>query len=416
MGNKLYISANNNSKMYECKTTHTGNPYLRVKDGYLDLTTKTTSNLKIKVKYNNQTYRPLQTSTSISSTSAEFIQTLGYSGYSSKASNYTSTTGYSGSLSKVSTSGYSGISSRKSTSGYSGRSTYTANRISSYGYTGYTTSSQSGNSLYTLIDYATAVLKAVYPKKSAKTISYKMSKSSYSSKTSNKTHNATMKVSWKGSNNLLSYATWSATTTAGNVTKSFPKMSVSGGAWAGYTFNVSVRGYYSTAKVSNVNDSMLNWWSKGFNLLTYTYTHTGRAKTSTTSKSGKGAASSTAVGALKSTTLLTRNSAYNTSSYRTSAAVGALLSTTALTRASNYNATSAAVGNLSSATALTRASWYGTTSGAVGAMASTAALTLSGTKQSNYLTSVTAKDLLSSATQITSKVSTSSSQSITTEV
>lgn len=97
------ISANSLTKKYECKTTHSATPFLKVDTQYLDLTTKTTSGLNIKVKHNNMTYRPLQTATSTSSRSSQYISTSGYSGISSSANytglvsstkNISSTTGY----------------------------------------------------------------------------------------------------------------------------------------------------------------------------------------------------------------------------------------------------------------------------------------------------------------------------------
>ena len=139
---------------YNLKTTHTGSPYLVVnKSKYLDLTTKSTLGTCLVVKSGSLTYRPLQIQTSTSSQSTESISTVGYTGYSSRVSNYTVTTGYSGSLSRGSTSGYSGVTTRGSTSGYAGSLSRgstsgwagTLSRQSVSGYTGKTTATGSAS-------------------------------------------------------------------------------------------------------------------------------------------------------------------------------------------------------------------------------------------------------------------------------
>ena len=77
------ISANSLTKKYECKTTHSATPFLKVNSSqYLDLTTNSTSGLQVKIKYNNAMYRPLQ----ITSTSKQITVTTGYSGVSSTTS------------------------------------------------------------------------------------------------------------------------------------------------------------------------------------------------------------------------------------------------------------------------------------------------------------------------------------------
>lgn len=97
MANYFRIKNEGHEKIYEYKTTHTGRPYLPVnKTGFLDLTTKTTTGIQIKVKQNNQIYRPLQSATTSTSSSKEYTSTqyftTGYSGRTS--SNNTTATGY----------------------------------------------------------------------------------------------------------------------------------------------------------------------------------------------------------------------------------------------------------------------------------------------------------------------------------
>lgn len=45
MADYLVIKANNSTKSYECKSTHTSVPYIKVNTGYLDLTTETTARI-----------------------------------------------------------------------------------------------------------------------------------------------------------------------------------------------------------------------------------------------------------------------------------------------------------------------------------------------------------------------------------
>ena len=88
MANYLVVKNNNSTKSYECKSTHTAVPFVKVNSSYLDLTTETTAGLQYKVKIGNTTYRPKQTYTTISSRSSEYTETTGYSGISSKTTSY----------------------------------------------------------------------------------------------------------------------------------------------------------------------------------------------------------------------------------------------------------------------------------------------------------------------------------------
>ena len=98
MSTYLVVKNGNTTKSYECKTSHSSAPYLKVNtSNYLDLTTNTTTGVQLKVKANGTTYRPLQTTTTISSRSSEYTETTGYSGYVSTTEQYTSNTLCSGS-------------------------------------------------------------------------------------------------------------------------------------------------------------------------------------------------------------------------------------------------------------------------------------------------------------------------------
>lgn len=108
MASYLVVKNGTKQKSYECKTTHTAKPYIKVnKTGYLDLTTNT-AGFQAKIKHNNQVYRPLQV---VHTTTTEIVKTSQtvYSGKSSYYYNY----GYSGkyshkeTISKTSYSGYS---------------------------------------------------------------------------------------------------------------------------------------------------------------------------------------------------------------------------------------------------------------------------------------------------------------------
>lgn len=106
MSTYLAIRGNNTSRSYECKTTHTGTPYLKVNsNAYLDLTTNTINGIQIKIKQNGSVYRPLQSTTTTATRSSEYTETTGYSGISSR----TSTSGYSGySITSITSSTKSG--------------------------------------------------------------------------------------------------------------------------------------------------------------------------------------------------------------------------------------------------------------------------------------------------------------------
>lgn len=113
MSNKLYIQGGGQTKAYECKTTHTGSPFLKVSAGYLDLTTNTTSGLQLKIKNGNQTYRPLQTYSTTASRSSEYTETTGYTGKSStNATNNSTVYGFSiQSTSSLGTTNYYSVTS-----------------------------------------------------------------------------------------------------------------------------------------------------------------------------------------------------------------------------------------------------------------------------------------------------------------
>lgn len=58
MSSYLVVKNSTNTLSYPCKTTHTGNPYLKVDTGYLDLTTETTTGTYVVVKSGESSYRP----------------------------------------------------------------------------------------------------------------------------------------------------------------------------------------------------------------------------------------------------------------------------------------------------------------------------------------------------------------------
>ena len=101
-----------NAKSYLCKSTHTGTPYIKVSNSYLDLAETTTSGTQIKFQIGTKTYRPKQTYTTTSSRQSDYISTSGYSGVSSKKSisKYSGVSYYSGGIS------YSTVSETKASS------------------------------------------------------------------------------------------------------------------------------------------------------------------------------------------------------------------------------------------------------------------------------------------------------------
>ncbi len=92
MSNYLVVQAENQTKSYKYKTTHTGNPYIQVnKTGYLDLTTKTTTGIQLKYRQEQKstktiTYNQQSTGVSITGYSGQavFEQTTGYRGVSTE--------------------------------------------------------------------------------------------------------------------------------------------------------------------------------------------------------------------------------------------------------------------------------------------------------------------------------------------
>ena len=95
---------NNNTRSYSLNTTYSYKPYLKVSNGYLDLTTETGTNVALNVKEGNKTYRPVQSSSSF--TSKEYNTS---STYTSSDSYHTTTrvSNYTGSY-KAATSTYYG--------------------------------------------------------------------------------------------------------------------------------------------------------------------------------------------------------------------------------------------------------------------------------------------------------------------
>ena len=74
MASYLVVKNGTESKKYECKTTNTGSPFLKVDSGYLDLTTNTTTGLHPVIRMGSGT------ATTTSSRSSEYAETTGYSG------------------------------------------------------------------------------------------------------------------------------------------------------------------------------------------------------------------------------------------------------------------------------------------------------------------------------------------------
>lgn len=91
----IVLNKDGQSKSYTCKTTHTSQPYVKVNDKFLDLTTNLGTGLQMLVKKNGQTYVPVQTVTTTASRSSEYTETTGYSGVSSSQVEYNETYGSS---------------------------------------------------------------------------------------------------------------------------------------------------------------------------------------------------------------------------------------------------------------------------------------------------------------------------------
>ena len=419
----LYIKdLNQITNMYKCKTTHTGSPYLVInKSKYLDLTTKSTLGTYLVVKSEGLTYRPLQTYTTTSSVTREATTTVGYTGYSSRVGSYTSTTGYSGVSSRGSTSGYSGTSTKASTSGYNG----SLSKASTSGYNGSLSKASTSG-------YKGSLSKASTSGYSGKRWSAYTSATSYSGYTQIDTQTGQFFTKYGGG---TYYAAGGWGRVNGNVTRGDAYNATNHTTAQETLINAyNVKSYLMTNSKTTtlwyVSPSYNNGskWAQISNWVRRTsgYTTWSYAAPVYYSANRTSACTSTAVGALSSTTALTRSSAYSTTSTAvgnmssttartkvsyystTSTAVGNMSSTGARTRASNYATSSTAVGNMSSTTALTRSSAYNATATGVGNMSSTTALTSSGTSVSQYLTSATS---VGSVTTVINKTSSRASTS-----
>ena len=194
MATYLVIRNGEASKSYKCNTTHTSQPYIRVNEkNYLDLNSETTTGLQLRysqktgssystynttsleeteelvskisgyqnndvyttsayseieklsntitttsrsvVTFRNRIYIPVQSqSTTVTTTrSSQYTETTGYSGRSTNNTTTYTTTGYSGvhwwSEDRRSTTGYSAYSTGRQTTGTGYRSTTSSNRV-----------------------------------------------------------------------------------------------------------------------------------------------------------------------------------------------------------------------------------------------------------------------------------------------
>ena len=351
------ISANSLTKKYECKTTHSATPFLKVDTQYLDLTTKTTSGLNIKVKHNNITYRPLQTATSTSSRSSQYVSTTMYSGYSTSVF----TSEYSGISSRSSTSVYSGVSKRTSTSGYSGSSTRTSTSLySGICSTTYTVTQTSG---YSMVRDANTLLAT--SSSTAGNIGF-LSYGTYLRNSSTFTSSTTI------SNTVVYFLTCysGGSLTAGpagtlTLSNTSTAITCSSTRWANKSmymnYPASLTIWPDQLSAAFRGQRAMLTATRHSQLLTGIYlssNDTGKKRTITTSNGSHFFTSSLYTNSkLSQTTALTRKSTYQTSS----TAIGNMSSTTALTRTSAYTTTNSIANNLSSITALTCSSTYNTT-------------------------------------------------------
>ena len=106
MASYLVVKSNNQTKSYTCKSAPLFSPYMKVDTKAVDLTTETTTGLRLQVVTKNKSYIPIEGNvTTTSSRESSYTITTGVSGLTSE------TTGYSGYSSQI--TGYSGYSTRK---------------------------------------------------------------------------------------------------------------------------------------------------------------------------------------------------------------------------------------------------------------------------------------------------------------
>lgn len=106
MASYLVVKSNNQTKSYTCKSAPLFSPYMKVDTKAVDLTTETTTGLRLQVVTKNKSYIPIEGNvTTTSSRESSYTITTGVSGLTSE------TTGYSGYSSQV--TGYSGYGTSK---------------------------------------------------------------------------------------------------------------------------------------------------------------------------------------------------------------------------------------------------------------------------------------------------------------
>ena len=414
MSSYLVIKNNTQYKSYTIKSTHTRSSYIKVGSyGYLDLTTNTQTGINLKVKKYNTTFRPVETYTTTAVRSSE----------------YTKTTGYSGTSSKESTSGYSGKLSRESTSSYSGSkqvATAPAKTVTSrlYG-----TQQQTLTRDFTHTSVSTVKQAEYFEVMAANSTSKRYQRSVSSTERSMYTYTAggsTARYSLGASvtnsssgivatNTLksrLSVALWGSTTYFNNTTSgTWSHTSPPNGVTQTITLTVRSDAYATvqTNKGLRYNQICNTWWVCKTTASPVYYNRTGtryRLGTMYTQVDARqtfpaigGVTSSatvgtftktvltTTIGAATTQALSTHNAIVMTNNYTATATSSlSLIGATPLTRSSAYDVTSSAIGNLSSITTLTRTSYYNSTSTNVGNLSYTTALTTTSQRASQYNT------------------------------
>lgn len=328
-----------------------------------------------KVTFRNRIYIPVQSksTTVTSTTSSQYIATTAYSGRSTYNTTTTQTTGYSGaswwSEDNRKTTGYSAYSTSARTTGSGYRSTSTnTRRTSTTGYSGRSTYKQ------------TTGYSGVVRRTSTTRTYYSGWRKTVDSATVNLT---TLQNAYGSSSTSILKSSSGQTTTTATSSKTLVSTSRK-------TTFVGIHSY-------------MTYWTTSIVSARYrTNTYTVRV-------------TSNAVGALSSTTALTRN----TYSLRTSNAIGALVSATALTK--TYNTTTATryattddnpwyADFTASVTGTSRVYNYWTsTAKPSNAVGTTALISGTTTRKSSYATSTAAGALSSTTALISTGVRTSSS-------
>ena len=398
----VYLVVSNN-KSYQCKSTHSSTPYIKVSNSYLDLASTTTKGTQIKFNINNKTYRPKQTYTTTASKSSQYNTTIGYIGV--KSSSYNTTTSRTTGGYKLNTYDHTVYTdttytyTNTFTAGKGRYETYTLKYITDY------TSNKTWTSSSIGYEHTDNYTESVAGNTTTKAYSYSqnVSELSYLSKINNSCIILSSYSSYSTTNTLLStldamraniyrfigesYITYPATSTRDyDVSMSIAwnnRITIS----SADTIETNTTAWFTVQGIviSNIN-SKTYIRSRYCIMATHQQTYTTSGYYYTTgnyNNNGQGKV-------LFSTTQTTETGIYSKSSLTTSFTTNSVSVSTDVwvekTTASKYSWNGIPATTVSTETNTTKTQNYTTTSNNINSMSSTTALTRTSSRQSNYNT------------------------------